>query len=113
MRKKVMFWIKDTVKFYCVIISLRTNMHNGNCRVKLGLSDAVMISPISLIAFEKIRKTVMFWKKDTVLFYYVIISHRTNIHNDSYRVLLGLSDAAIIFPISLIAFEKMRKKVMF
>ena len=54
----------------------------------------------------------MFWKKDTVLLYCVIISHRTNIHNDSCRVYLGLSDAAMIFSISIIAFEKMRKKVM-
>ena len=71
-----------------------------------------MIFPISLIAFLKMRKKVM-WKKDTVSFYCVIISLRTNIHNDSCRVYLGLSDAAMIFPISLIAFEKMRKKVMF
>ena len=53
-----------------------------------------------------------FFKKDTISFYYVIISLRANIHNDSCRVLLGLSDAAIIFPISLIAIEKMRKKIM-
>ena len=30
----------------------------------------------------------MFWKKDTVSFYCVIIRHRTNIHNDSCRVSL-------------------------
>ena len=42
-----------------------------------------MIFPISLITFEKMRRKVMFWKKDTVSFYYVIISHRTNIYNDS------------------------------
>ena len=70
-----------------------------------------MIFPISLIAFEIMRKKLMFWKKDMVSFYYVIISHRINIHNDSCRVLLGLSDAAMIFPISLIVY-KLRKKFM-
>ena len=68
-----------------------------------------MIFPIS---FEKMRKKVMFWKKYTVKFYWIIINLRTNIHNDSCRVLLGQSDAAMIFPISLIAFKKMRRKVM-
>ena len=72
-----------------------------------------MIFAISLIVLEKRKKKVMFWKKDTVSFYCVIISLETNIHNDSYRVQLGLSDAAMIFPISLIAFKKMSKKVMF
>ena len=112
MRKKIMFWIKNTVSFYCVINSLRTNMHNDSFRVKLGLSGA-MIFPISLIAFEKMRKKVMLWKKDTVSFYCVNICLRTNIHNDSCRVQLGLSDTLMIFPISLIAFEKQRKKVVF
>ena len=45
------------------------------------MSDVAMIIPISLIAIKNIRKKVMFWKNDTVLIYYVIISHRTNIHN--------------------------------
>ena len=49
--------------FYCIIISLRTNIHRQDCRVSLGLSDAAMILPISLIAFEKIRKKVMFLGK--------------------------------------------------
>ena len=49
------------------------------------LSDASMIFPISLIAYEKMRKKFM-WKKDMVLFYCVIISLRTNIHNDSCKV---------------------------
>ena len=61
-----------------------------------------MIFPISLIAFKRMKK-----------FYCVIISHRTNIHIDSGRVYLGLSDAVMIFPISPIGLEKMRKKVMF
>ena len=47
---------------------------------------AAMIVQIYLIAFEKMRKKIMFWKKDMVSFYCVIISLRTNIHNDSYRV---------------------------
>ena len=47
MKKKVMFWKKDMVQFYCVNISLRTNIHNDSCRVQLGLSDAGMIFPIS------------------------------------------------------------------
>ena len=38
-----MFWKKDTVKFYCVIISHRTNNHNDSCRVWLGQSEAAMI----------------------------------------------------------------------
>ena len=54
----------------------------------------------------------MFLYKNTVLFYCVIISHRTNIHNISCTVELGVSDDAMIFPISLIAFEKTRKKVI-
>ena len=78
--KKFMFWKKDTVSFYCVTISLRTNIHNDSCRVLLDLSDAAMIFPISLIAFKKMRKKVMFWKKNTVSLYCVIISLRTNIH---------------------------------
>ena len=73
-----------------------------------------MIFPISLIAYEKMRKKVMFLeKKDRVSFYCVIICHRANILIDSCRVLLGLSDVAMIFPISLIGYEKMMKKVMF
>ena len=40
------------IYFYCVIISLRTNIHSDICRIKLGLSDAAIIFPISLIAFE-------------------------------------------------------------
>ena len=44
-----------------------------------------MIFPISLIAFEKIKKKVMMWKKDMVSFYCVIISLKTNIHNDNCR----------------------------
>ena len=36
-----------------------------------------MTFPISLIAFEKMRKKVMFRKKDTVSFYCVIISLMT------------------------------------
>ena len=51
-----------------------------------GLSGAAMIFPISLIAFKKIRTKVMFWKKNMVSFYCVIINYRTNIHNDSCRV---------------------------
>ena len=39
-----------------------------------------MIFPISLIAFKEMRKKVMFRKKDTVSFYCVNISLRTNIH---------------------------------
>ena len=80
-----MFWIKDIVQFYCVIISFRRNMHNGSCIISSGLSDALIIFPISLIAFEKMRK-IMFWKKDTVSFCCIVIIHRTNIHNDSCRV---------------------------
>ena len=72
-----------------------------------------MIFQISLIAFKKMRKKVMFWKKDIVSFYCVIISLKANIHNDSCRVYLDLSDAAMIFPIPLTALEKMRKKIMF
>ena len=60
-----MFWKKDTISFYCVIISLRTNIHNDSCRVLLGLSDAAIIFSISLIDFEKIRKFI-FWKKNMV-----------------------------------------------
>ena len=55
----------------------------------------------------------MLWKKNMVSFYCINISHRTSIHNDSCTVSLGLSDAAMIFQISLITYEKMRKKVMF
>ena len=55
----------------------------------------------------------MFLYKNTVLFYCVIISHGTNIHNISCTVELVVSDDAMIFPISLIAFVKMRRKVMF
>ena len=47
-----MFWKKNTVSFYCIIISLRTNIHNDSCTIKLGLSDAAIIFPISVIAFE-------------------------------------------------------------
>ena len=54
----------------------------------------------------------MLWKKNMVKFYCIIISHRINIYNDSCRVSLGLSDAAMIFPIYVITFEKLRKKVM-
>ena len=61
-----MFWKIDMVSFYCVIISLRTNIHNNSCRVYLGQSDAAMIFPISLIASEKIRTKSIFWKKDMV-----------------------------------------------
>ena len=32
-RKKVIFWKKDTVSLYCVIICLRANILNGGCRV--------------------------------------------------------------------------------
>ena len=37
----------------------------------------------------------MFWIKGTVSIY----CHRTNIHNDSCKVELGLSGAVMIFPI--------------
>ena len=56
-----MFLKKDMVSFYCIIISLRTNIHNDSCRVEFGLSDAAMIFPIYLIAFQKMRKKVMLW----------------------------------------------------
>ena len=62
-----MFWKKDTVSFYCIIISLRTNIHNDSCGVQLGLSDVTMIFSIYLIAFEKMRKKVIFWKKDSFI----------------------------------------------
>ena len=58
-----MFWKKDKIKFYCVIISLRTNIHNDSCKVQLDLSDTAMIFPISLITFEKMRRKVMFLDK--------------------------------------------------
>ena len=61
-----MFWKNNTVSFYCVIISHWTNIHNDSCSVWLGVSDAAMIFPISLITFEKMRKNIMCWKKDTI-----------------------------------------------
>ena len=93
-----MFWKKDTVSFYCVIITLRSNIHNDSCRVNLGLLDAAMIFPISLIVFEKMRMKVShILEKKNISFYCVIIGLWTNIHNDSWRVWLGLSDAAMTF----------------
>ena len=52
----------------------------------MGLSNAAKIFLIYLIAFEKMRKKGMFWKKKIVSFYGVIISLGTNIHNEGCRV---------------------------
>ena len=57
-----------------------------NVAVFLYMILTAMLFPISLIAFEKMRKKVMFWKRDTVSIYCIFISLRTNIHNDSCRV---------------------------
>ena len=58
-----------------------------------------MTFPISLIAFEKMREKIFYLKSDNLI-YCVIISLRENIDRQSCRVLLDLSDAAMIFSIS-------------